>query len=223
MTRVAAMLAWLSLCLAVCVVFTQSQAIAAVIGVVQLNTAPLIGHTAGPFSIDFQLAGSGGSTATLSDFSFGAGGGPAGVPTLVGGATGDLSSTVTILDDSFLNEFTQAFTPGDILSFHLSLSGTAPAVGFPDEFSFAILDRTGAELPTNSFANVFLSADITPSPSVESFGSDLARAPQGGGRAIDIAPPVVVPSSVPEPVTLLLVAAGLACVFVARLWRRNVV
>src|SRR4051812_19466391 len=68
---------------------------------VSMNTAPLIGHPAGPFSIDFQLNNGSGpladNTATISNFNFG-GGAPAGTPTLIGGASGNLSSSVRLTD-----------------------------------------------------------------------------------------------------------------------------
>ena len=60
-----------------------------------------------PFALDFQFI-DGGSTAsntvTLSNFDFGAGGGPSGSPTISGGASGNLSGTVTLTDSSFFNE-----------------------------------------------------------------------------------------------------------------------
>src|SRR4051812_41143102 len=88
---------------------------------ISLNTASLIGHIAGPFSLDFQLidgAGTGdaNNTAQLSDFSFNTGS-AMGSPVLLGGASGSLSSAVTLTDSAFLNEFTQSFLPGDGLRF----------------------------------------------------------------------------------------------------------
>src|SRR4029078_7193141 len=96
---------------------------------------------------------------TLTDFAFGSGGGPSGAPTLTGGAWGELSGTVTLTDTAFLNEFTQGFTPGDLLSFHLSATGNF-AGGIPDGFSLAILDNTELELPTMSSSGAFVQIDF---------------------------------------------------------------
>src|SRR5438067_1451243 len=84
-----------------------------------LDTSPLIGHAAGPFSLAFQFndgsgAGDANNTAILSAFQFGAGS-ATGAPTLFGGATGSLSSLVTLTDSSFFNAFTQTFNPGNLL------------------------------------------------------------------------------------------------------------
>src|SRR6185312_13251794 len=88
---------------------------------VTLNTAPLIGDTAGPFSLVFQLTdgsgiGDGNNTVTISNFQFGSGG-PSGSPTTFGGVSGDVGSTVTLVDSSFLNYLIQPFTPGTTLEF----------------------------------------------------------------------------------------------------------
>src|SRR5262245_43890975 len=76
---------------------------------VSLNTAPLIGHPAGPFALELQFndgnaTGDGNNTALVSDFIFGAGS-PTGTPSVLGGVTGDLSSSVAMTDSSFFNQF----------------------------------------------------------------------------------------------------------------------
>jgi hypothetical protein len=116
-----------------------------------MNTAPLAGHTAGPFSLEFQLndgsgTNDGNNTASLSNFLFN-GGAAVGSPTLNGGASGNLTSGVTLTDNSFFNQFIQGFTAGSTLSFRLSLSTNVGSGGTPDQFSFAILDKTGTEIP----------------------------------------------------------------------------
>ena len=83
---------------------------------VSLNTAPLIGHVAGPFSLVFQLTdgsgrGDGNNSITLFSFQLG-GGGASGAPAYFGGAIGNIVSGVTLIDNSFLNYFIQPFTPG---------------------------------------------------------------------------------------------------------------
>src|SRR5579872_5074969 len=118
---------------------------------VRMNTESLVGNPAGPFWLDFQLTdgsgtGDANNVAVLSDFQFG-GGVPSGGSTLVGGATGDLTSTVTLTDSAFLTEFVQGFIPGNTLSFEVSLTANADSGGTPDEFSFAILDGSSNEIP----------------------------------------------------------------------------
>src|SRR5690349_14032044 len=124
-----------------------------------MSTSPLVGNPAGPFSLDFQLndgsaAGDGNNTAVLSGFFFGSGA-SLGSASVAGGASGDLGSSVTLTDSGFLNEFTQGFTPGATLQFLLNLSTNVDAGDTPDQFSFAILDSSGAQLPTLSFFDVF--------------------------------------------------------------------
>ena len=151
-----------------------------VIEQVTLATAPLIGDAAGPFSVDFQLNGGNGNTATLSNFSFGSGGAPTGTPTLVGGAGGNMAGTVVLAETGFLNEFTQTFVPGSEISFQLDLTTKTKPMGFPDEFAFAILDNTGADLPTNGPFDVFVDVAVTQLPTVTAYGSDPTRSPAGG-------------------------------------------
>jgi len=182
---------------------------------INLNTAPLIAHAAGPFSLNFQLTDGSGTndannTVTLSGFQFGTGGSAVGSPTRVGGATGTLGSTVTLTDSAFLNSFTQQFTPGNRLSFMAQVTTNVDAGPQPDEFSFAILDRTGTELPTaSSFFDVFVTIDIDSptSPTVWTFGSDATRIPAGGGPPITIGAAQV--QAVPEPAAGLLLGCGL--------------
>src|SRR5579859_8130563 len=83
---------------------------------VTLDTSPLIGHPAGPFSLNFQFTdgqgtGDANNTVTLSSFAFG-GGSAAGGPSLTGGASGSLGSGVVLTDSAFFNAFTEGFTPG---------------------------------------------------------------------------------------------------------------
>jgi hypothetical protein len=190
---------------------------AAVMYNISMNTAPLIGHAAGPFSLEFQLndgrgIGDANNTATLTNFLFN-GGAAVGSSTLTGGATGNLSSGVSLTDSSFFNQFIQGFTPGSALSFRLSLSTNVDSGGTPDEFSFAILDHTGTEIPTlASFFDVFVQIDIdSANPVVHTFATDTSRTPEGGGGPINIASPTATPvSSVPEPTRLSLTLSGLA-------------
>src|SRR5579864_8228359 len=98
-------------------------AVAPIVGATTLNitldTTPLTlppGSSTAPFSVFFQLTdgsgtNDGNNTVTLTNFAFGGGSATPGT-TLFGGAVGDLGSSVVLTDNSFLNSFTQGFTPG---------------------------------------------------------------------------------------------------------------
>jgi hypothetical protein len=204
-----------------------------IITLVSLTTAPLIGHPAGLFSLDVQLndgagTGDGNNTVVLSNFDFGNGGGAVGGPLLAGGATGSVSGTVRIVDTDFLNQFMQVFTPGSVLAFQLALSTNVDSGGTPDQFSIALLDSTGAEIPTLGFltvgSDVLLLSNIdAATPMLLTFASDTTRLPAAGGGPIDIAAPQLsLPPStaVPEPATWLLLASGLISMLAAG-WRRS--
>src|SRR5947209_6545178 len=99
----------------------------------------------------------------LGNISF-SGGAALGTAVLTGGVTGSLFSGVSMLDSSFLNEFTQQFVPGMSLSFRVTSTTNVDTGGVPDEFSFAILDDTGVEIPTQGLvstgSDLFLALNI---------------------------------------------------------------
>ena len=179
---------------------------------VSMDTSPLIGHSAAPFYLDFQLNdGSGGitgnrnNTATLSGFAFD-GGSAANNPVTFGGASGSLTSGVVITDSDFSNEFYEGFTPGSTLRFLLELTANVEAPA-PDQFSFAIVDGTLTEIPTTSFFDVFVEIDIdSTSPTVRTYAGD----------GIAIAAPIVTRVSVPEPASAALLAVGLVGLLLTR-------
>jgi hypothetical protein len=184
---------------------------------VQLQTAPLVGHPAGPFSLDFQLNdgrgfGDANNTAMLSAFAFG-GGSPSGTPTTTGGAMGDLATMISITDSQFLNEFMQGFNPGSTLSFTLMLTTQVDPGPQPDEFSFFILDHTGTPIPTLDPVvgrSAFMIIDIdSPTPLVQVFGSNPAIPPAGGGPGINIPAPSAVDCPEPDSIILLLCGGAL--------------
>jgi len=188
---------------------------------VSLDTSPLIGNAAGPFSLDFQFTdgsgiNDGNNTVTLSNFDFGAGGGT-GLPTTAGTVSGDLTSGFTLTDSDFLNEFTQTFTPGATLDFTIDLTTNVDAGGVPpDEFTFAILDNTGAEIPTLGLFDTLLLADIDSSnPTLFAYASDTSRGTAATGDPISLDAPIVT-SATPEPSALWLPVCGLAMVALRR-------
>ena len=180
---------------------------------VSLDTASLVDNSNAPFALDFQLtSGNTGSgvvnTATLSQFNFGTGGrAAAGSPfPNSGNASGDLTSTVTLNTSagSFFNEFSQNFTAGDTLTFRLDLTNNAQPPPTPDEFTFQLIDKSNAEIPTTdpSGSNSLVVIDLTGSelrPQVYTTSGDGVRiTPQVSSQV----------SSVPEPESMWL--SGLA-------------
>ena|ERR1022692_741645 len=169
---------------------------------VTLNTTPLIGHPAGPFSLAFQLAdgsgsGDGNNAAVINNVQFGAGGLATGVPRLFGGASGSLTSAIVLVDNGFPNLFTQAFTPGTTLTFQVALSGNSDPQDISDQFIMTVVDNTGAPIPTLFGAplDVFVAIDLgSPNAMVQTFGNDPTRSPAAGGGPIgNIAAPTIAP------------------------------
>lgn len=127
-----------------------------------LASSSLVGLA--PFSLDFQFNNGvqlSNNTATVSNFDFG-GGSAVGSATQFGGAAGDIGASLTFDNSSAFQELFQAFTPGNSLSFDISLSQNVDGIT-PDAFAFAILDNALANIPTDSAFgdDTLLHADIT--------------------------------------------------------------
>lgn len=192
---------------------------------VTLDTTPLMGHPAGPFSILFVFTdgdgiGDSNNAVTINNISFG-GGSALGGSFQFGGASGSLAGGVTIDDSFFLSLFSEAFVPGNQLTFTLSLTTADDAGGIPDRLTFSILDALGSPIPTLAPAgDFFLGADLGSAGAVlEVFGSDPSRAPSVGS-AVSIAAPTI--TAVPEPTTISLLGVALAAMVIQRrrsLWR----
>jgi hypothetical protein len=197
-----------------------STAGAAAIFDVNVNTTALVG--AGTFSIDFQFIDGSGSpidlnnnTVSVTNFNFGTGG-ALGAPFLFNGAAGSLAAGVTLNDTQFFNEFTQDFNAGNFLSFRIQLTTNADPGGTPDEFSFAILDSSGFEIPTTGPASEFVGIAIdSDRPVPLAYGT----AP---GAAFTVPQPSVVgiSAAVPEPGSAGT-AAGAALLLLAMHGRRR--
>lgn len=198
--------------------------------IVTLNTSPLVGHAAAPFSLDFQFTdgqgtGDSNNTIALSNFAFGSGGSATGIPSLTNGASGSLGTAVALIDSAFFNEFTQGFTPGSQLSFLLQFTNNVDPGPTPDEFSFAILDNSGFEIPTLNFASALIVIDIdSASPTVQTFSTDPNVSPFGGGGPIDMAAAQVTPvtSAVPEPSSAILLSTSLVLLSFVRRAREKI-
>ncbi len=166
--------------------------------VITFDTSSLIGG--GTFSLDLQFAdGEGGiigdsnNTVTLSGFNFGVGGSVVGAPILDGGASGNVSTTVSLTDSAFFNSLIQSFVAGNQLSFNLEFTANPEAGVTPDQFSFYIFGSDGLNRrTTDPFGlNALVRLDINVEPTTNVFALEAT-------------------SPVPEPATMILLGTGLA-------------
>jgi hypothetical protein len=171
-----------------------------------LTAAPL--NANGPFSLLFQLTDGDGvanNTINVTNILFG-GGSPAGSPTLSGGASGSLSSGITLTDTDFFNALLEGFTPGSTLSFDV-VSTMNFAGGAPDQFAVSLLDGLGTPSLTTDpgGASLLLDIDGSTTPTTTTF--------EGTGSYAGVGAPTLTPSAIPEPafyqMSALLVLGGL--------------
>ena len=201
----------LGLALGAGILFTAQTGGAATIEYfVDINTASLVGNASGPFSLDFQLndgsgTGDGNNTATINNFTFGSGS-AAGTANLSGGASGNLSSAVTLTDTSAFNEFYQTFDAGSTVSFDVTLTLNSDSGPTPDSFAFAILDNTLSNIPTTGVGDSYLLVNLGPTPGVV-IGSSVSP-----GVTLSATP-------VPEPGSLSWISLGLLALGLHQ-WRR---
>jgi hypothetical protein len=161
---------------------------------VTVNTAPLVGHPAGPFSILFAFVdgsglSDGNNTVSITNVSFG-GGNAIGPPALFGGTSGALETGVTLTDSSFLNFFFETFNAGATLRFRVSLTTADDGGLIPDRLTFFILDNSGAAIPTLAPASDFFwGVDLgSNGGSLDAFASDPSRTPSVGSPIVIEAP-----------------------------------
>jgi hypothetical protein len=163
---------------------------------VAVDTTPLVGHPAGPFSILFSLTDGSGLADGNNTVNIGAidlaGGSGQGNATLFGGTSGSIESGITLTDTSPLNVFSESFSPGSVLRFTLSVTTADDDGGIPDRLCFYILDSSGVPIPTLSPGADFLfGVDLGSTvPSPEAFGTDPSRSPTSGSPIV-INPPKV--------------------------------
>jgi len=180
---------------------------------VNVNTSALVGHPAAPFYLLFATTdgsglSDGNNTVTVSNFNF-SGGSAFGNPSLFGGVTGDLGTTISITDTGNLNFFSEAFSPGQSLAFTVTVTSNQDDGPIPDGFAFYILDSFGRPIPTLSpGSDYFIGLTLTAnggSPLV--FASDPSRPPSSGNPILipaptvssDTTPPITIAALTPTP------------------------
>jgi hypothetical protein len=177
---------------------------------VDVVTTPLIGNPNGPFSIDFQFNNGsilGNNSVTISNFSY-SGGGPVGSPTLLGGVTGTIGSTVVFNNSTPFQELFQTFTPGTNLRFDIELTTNVDGA-IPDIFVFAILDKDLLNIPATGLGNSLLLVNLSsPFPTVQTF--------QGTGAYANVT------LTAPEPEAYMSLLAGLPLLILWVLRKRTV-
>jgi hypothetical protein len=105
----------------------------------------------------------------------------------------------------------QQFAPGLALNFIINATSNDDA-GFPDRFTFFVLDSSGNPIPTLApFADYFFGVDLgSGGPNVDSYGSDDSRSLTVGGPVSIGAPKITSVVATPEPGSGLLVVSGIA-------------
>lgn len=177
---------------------------------VSINTAPLVGHPAGPFSILIAFTDGSGvadsnNTVLINQVDFGGGSG-LGDATLFGSVSGALESGVNITDVSPLNFFSESFSPGQFLRFTLTLTTGDDDGGTPDRITLYILDASGNPIPTLSpSADFLLGSDLGSTfPLPTAFGTDATRSPSAGNPILIDAPIVTPVDKVPPTTSAIL-------------------
>ena len=177
---------------------------------ITVNTSSIDGLTG---QLDFQFnPGSGalGAFVDISQFGF-SDGGFNGSPTLTGGASGSLGSTVHIDNSTGFNDFLQPWIFGLSLQFQVSFGGaaiTSPDGSSTDTFGLALYD-----LSFNPQLNDGSEGDFIVTIDVNTDGSTTANPAAKPANSLTVTPVLT-----PEPATWMLF--GLAGIVLWRKWHR---
>jgi PEP-CTERM motif len=180
---------------------TASAAAAPITYMVGVNTTGIVGLMG---QLDFQFNPGIGVLAAFVDIgSFSSTGGLlTGSPTLNGGASGNLNSTVHIANSGGLNEYLQNFTFGTALQFRIFFGGAAlssPDTTSTDTFGLALYDASfNPQLNDGSQGDFIVTVDVNTDGSTT---PHLASSPSGLATVTQVV--------VPEPSTWVLCGLGL--------------
>jgi hypothetical protein len=176
---------------------------------VTLNTTSLVGNGNSPFSLDLAL--SSGSqfpnsfnTVTLSNFVF-TNGSVGATSYSIGGESGSMSSSVTLITSSEDNELAQFFSSGVThISFKVDETSNTDNP-FQDQFYVAILDNGLNNIPTTdpSGGNTLVLSNINTAQTINSVATYQSTA---GGEAPGVTASV---AAVPEPTSITSLMLGL--------------
>ena len=139
---------------------------------VTVNTSLLSGIPGlAPYALDFQFNNGSilnNNTVSVNNFQYN-GGGAVGAPTLFGGVTGNIGSSVLFNNSAPFQEIFQTFTPGSSLRFDVLITANPDGVT-PDAFAFAILDKNLNNIPTNGLGDALLLINVdNPGPGPQAF------------------------------------------------------
>jgi hypothetical protein len=167
---------------------------------VTVNTSSLIGNSSAPFALDFQFNNGSvlnNNTVTVDNFLYN-GGAAVGSPTLLGGVTGNIGSSIVFNNSSPFQELFQTFTPGTSLRFDVLLTQNPESVT-PDAFAFAILDKNLNNIPTSGLGDSLLLINV----------DNPGASPQTSSGTGAFSGVTTSSTRVPEPDTCVLLLAGL--------------
>jgi len=205
----------LPLTLALCLCAAGPGAWADEVVDVSVNTSSLQGQAGS--EVFFELTdgsgtGNGNNTATLSGFALGGGAVGAADPfSTFGGATGDMGSTVSIIDSSPDNQFGQLLTPGTALSFTLDLTTYVEPGPTPDGLFMFLVDPNGSSIASTSdpsgFNSLFAVTFNSTQPALTNFDSSLVALKS----AVPAAAPEIDPHSLMSGLTYLAACLAVLC------------
>lgn len=177
---------------------------------VTVDTSSVSG-TSGSLDFQFNPGLFGSQSATLQVLNFAGDGTLSGAPILTGHVTGALPGTLSFDNGTGFNDYFGGFVFGNALSFNLTFSG--PAVLTPDGVS-----ASGSSFAFSMFSDPAGTVPVLTSDTTNGFAFTVDVNLDGTTTVTNnSAQTLVLATSVPEPTTEILLAAGL----VAIAWRRR--